>query len=62
MLRAEIMRLIVEDIQNTVDGAGSDLEFVGDELYDGTWLDVMGALDIYALAGTLQYAFEQHEA
>lgn len=62
MQREDIMKLIVEDIQNKVDGAGSDLTFVGSELYDGTWLDIMGPLDVYALAGTLQYAFEQYEA
>lgn len=52
MTHDEIMDVLAEDICNRVDGAGSDLEYAyweGDE-----WIEVNGALDVSALASTVQ--------
>lgn len=61
MTHDKIMELLVEDITNTTDGAGSDLSFVGDGLEGETWVFIEGYLDISALANTIQSAFEHND-
>jgi hypothetical protein len=48
----ELTDLLAEDILNTEDGAGSDLDYSRVE-EDGVWIAVRGNLDISALASTI---------
>lgn len=45
--------LITEDILNTEDGAGSDLEFAECIDSDGDWVEVRGSLDVSALTSSI---------
>lgn len=57
MTHDEIMQELAEDITNRVDGAGSDLRYAD---WDGSeWLELSGALDISALASTVQRLMDE---